>query len=40
MKGIVLGMMAGTVNLIFHGATANTFTVVHRETFWAITGLI
>lgn len=41
MKGLVLGMIAGTVGLVFHGATANTFTVVRiAGPFWAVTGLI
>jgi hypothetical protein len=40
MKGLVLGMMAGTVGLIFHGATANTFTIVRiAGPFWILVGL-
>jgi hypothetical protein len=40
MKGLVLGMMAGTVGLIFHGATANTFTIVRiAGPFWVLVGL-
>lgn len=40
-KGLVLGMIAGTAGLIFHGATANTFTVVRiAGPFWVMAGLI
>jgi hypothetical protein len=40
MKGLVLGMLAGTVGLIFHGGTANTFTVVRiAGPFFVMTGL-
>ncbi len=40
LKGITLGMIAGTVGLIFHGATANTFTVVRiAGPFWVMAGL-
>ncbi|RMH56063.1 MAG: hypothetical protein D6679_10060 [Candidatus Hydrogenedentota bacterium] len=41
MKGLVLGMIAGSVGLIFHGATANTFIVVRiAGPFWVLTGLV
>lgn len=40
MKGLLLGMIAGTVGLIFHGATANTFTIVRiAGPFWAMAAL-
>ena len=40
MKGLVLGMIAGTIGLIFHGATANTFTVVRiAGPFWVMAGI-
>lgn len=41
MKGLVLGTMSGTIGLMFHAVTANTFTVVRvAGPFWAVCGLI
>lgn len=40
-KGLTLGVLAGSIGLLFHGATANTFTVVRiAGPFWIVIGLI
>lgn len=41
LKGLALGLLCGTVGLIFHGLTANTFVVVRiAGPFWLVTGLV
>lgn len=40
-KGLTLGLLAGTVGLLFHGTTANTFTVVRiAGPFWVVVGMV
>lgn len=40
-KGLAMGLIAGTVGLMFHALGANTFMIVRvMEPFWLITGMV
>jgi hypothetical protein len=41
IKGLCLGLFCGTIGLLFHAVTANTFVVVRiAGPFWLVTGLV
>ncbi|AKJ63484.1 O-antigen ligase family protein [Kiritimatiella glycovorans] len=41
LKGAALGILCGTVAMIAHGLTANTFIIIRiSETFWLLAGLV
>lgn len=41
LKGLCLGVFCGTIGLLFHASTANTFVVVRiAGPFWLVTGLV
>ena len=40
-RGLAMGLIAGTVGLLFHGLGANTFIIVRvMEPFWLIAGMV